>query len=106
MSTHLFCSNFKVNGVCPLLHIFDTGIKLDEPAQTRPRKVLARRREINELLAAKQQGRTIVPLELLTGGRYIKLRLAAGRGKRKYDKRETLKKRAMERDGQRALRRA
>lgn len=75
----------------------DAGIKLDEQHQTRTRKVLAKRREINDLLSSKQQGRTIVPLELLTKGRYIKLRIASGRGKKLYDKRQVLKKRAEER---------
>jgi SsrA-binding protein len=54
---------------------------------------LAKRREINALQEAKQQGRTIVPLEILTGGRYIKLRIAIGKGKKQYDKRASLKKR-------------
>lgn len=69
------------------------GIPIDESDQTRSRKLLAKRREIDALAEAKQQGRTIVPLEMLTGGRYIKLRLATGRGKKQYDKRETLKRR-------------
>lgn len=69
------------------------GIPISESDQTRSRKLLAKRREINTLVEAKQQGRTIVPLEMLTGGRFIKLRIAAGRGKKQYDKRETLKKR-------------
>lgn len=69
------------------------GIPISESDQTRARKLLAKRREINTLIEAKQQGRTIVPLEMLTGGRFIKLRIATGRGKRQYDKRETLKKR-------------
>jgi SsrA-binding protein len=34
-----------------------------------------------------------VPLEILTGGRYIKLRIAIGKGKKLYDKRQTLKAR-------------
>ncbi|HSW99086.1 MAG TPA: SsrA-binding protein SmpB [Candidatus Saccharimonadales bacterium] len=70
-----------------------SGILIDEQAQTRNRKLLAKRREIEHLVEAKQQGQTIVPLELLTGGRFIKLRIAIGRGKKLYDKRETLKKR-------------
>ena len=57
------------------------------------RKLLAKQREIKALVEAKQQGRTIVPLEMLTGGRYIKLRIAVGKGKREYDKRQTIKKR-------------
>ncbi|MGH7192674.1 MAG: SsrA-binding protein SmpB [Candidatus Saccharimonadales bacterium] len=74
-----------------------SGIPIDESDQTRARKVLAKRREIDALMAAKQHGRTIVPLEILTGGRYIKLRLAIGQGKKRYDKRETIKRREDER---------
>ncbi len=55
------------------------------------------------MIAAKQQGRTIVPLELLTGGRYIKLRLAVGKGRKQYDKRQALKKRDEQRTAQAAL---
>lgn len=68
-----------------------SGIPIDETDQTRARKVLAKRREITSLIAAKQQGRTIVPLEILTGGRFIKLRISVGKGKKQYDKRQTLK---------------
>jgi SsrA-binding protein len=39
------------------------GIPIEESDQTRARKVLAKRREIDALVAARQQGRTIVPLE-------------------------------------------
>lgn len=69
------------------------GIPIDESNQTRARKVLAKRREIDALMAAKQQGKTIVPLEILTGGRFIKLRISMGRGKKRYDKRQALKAR-------------
>lgn len=69
------------------------GVPIDETAQTRTRRLLAKRREIDALIEAKQQGRTIVPLELLTQGRYIKLRVAIGKGKKLYDKRQVLKKR-------------
>lgn len=69
------------------------AINISETDQTRARKLLAKRREIDNLIASKQQGRTIVPLELLTGGRYIKLRISAGKGKKLYDKRQTLKAR-------------
>jgi SsrA-binding protein len=70
---------------------------------TSPRKLLAKRKQINELYASKQTGMTIVPLRLLTKGRFIKLVVALGKGKKNYDKRETLKRRDQERDTQRAL---
>ncbi len=76
----------------------DNSAKIPEEQQTRSRKLLAKRKEIDELIAAKQQGKTIVPLEILTGGRYIKLRISAGRGKKQYDKRQTLKKKDQQRE--------
>ena len=83
----------------------DKSIPISESDQTRARKLLAKRREINQLIEQKQQGKTIVPLELLTKGRYVKLRIAAARGKKKYDKRETIKKRTQDREAERAMRR-
>lgn len=78
------------------------GINIPEDEQTRSRKLLAKKREIDQLITAKQQGRTIVPLELLTQGRYLKLRIAVGKGLKHYDKRENLKRRQQERDAARA----
>lgn len=80
----------------------DNSTNIDEQSQTRSRKLLAKRKEIEALIAAKQQGKTIVPLEILTGGRYIKVRIAVGRGKKNYDKRQTLKKRDEERSARQA----
>jgi SsrA-binding protein len=79
------------------------GITIPETEQTRARKLLAKRREINEFIASKQQGRTLVPLEILTQGRYIKVRIAAGKGKKLYDKRQALKKRDEQRNMQAAV---
>lgn len=73
------------------------GIIISEAEQTRSRKLLAKRKQIEQLIEAKQQGKTIVPLEILTQGRYIKVRIAVGRGKKNYDKRETLKQRDAQR---------
>lgn len=69
------------------------GIPISESDQTRTRKLLANRKEIDKLIALKQQGQTIVPLEIKTNGHYIKLRIAAGRGKKHYDKRHSIKER-------------
>lgn len=63
-----------------------------------PRKLLANKREIGQLEAAKKQGMTIVPTKLLSSRRYIKLVIALGKGKKNYDKRETLKRRDVERE--------
>lgn len=82
-----------------------SGVQIGEDDQTRARKLLAKRREIDALISAKQQGRTIVPLEILTGGRYVKLRISAGKGKKLYDKRQTLKRREDDRRAQAAMKR-
>ena len=79
------------------------GVPISESDQTRARKLLAKRREISSFVEAKQQGKTIVPLEILTRGRFIKLRIAVGRGKKLYDKRQTLKARDDARRAQAAI---
>lgn len=76
----------------------DSGAPISESDQTRTRRLLAKRKEIDALAASKQQDKTIVPLEILTSGRFIKLRIAAARGKKKYDKREKLKRMDQQRD--------
>lgn len=81
----LFLINASISGT--------SGVPISETDQTRARKLLAKKREIAALIETKQQGKTIVPIELLTRGRYIKLRIAVGRGKKRYDKRQTLRKR-------------
>ncbi|MDO4612216.1 MAG: SsrA-binding protein [Candidatus Saccharibacteria bacterium] len=60
-------------------------------------KLLATKKQISALEREKVAGSTIVPVKLLGGGRYIKLVIAVGKGKKKYDKRETIKKRDLER---------
>ena len=75
-----------------------SGIPISETEAVRTRRLLAKRRQIDDFISAKQQGRTIVALELLTQGRYIKLRIAVGKGKKSWDKRQTLKMRDQQRD--------
>lgn len=73
----------------------------DATVDTSPRKLLASRKQIDDLAERKQAGMSIVPLRLLTQGRYIKLVIALGKGKKNYDKRQAIKKRDQERDSQR-----
>ena len=60
-------------------------------------KLLATKKQIAAFAKQKVAGFTIVPVKLLGGGRHIKLVIALGRGKKKYDKRETIKKRDLAR---------
>ena len=67
-------------------------------------RLLATKKQILALERAKQDGTSIVPLKLLAGGRYIKLVIATGKGKKKYDKRKTIKNRDLDREERRNYR--
>tara|TARA_Y100001949_G_scaffold68143_1_gene57767 strand:- start:1095 stop:1562 length:468 start_codon:yes stop_codon:yes gene_type:complete len=75
----------------------------ENTVDTSPRKLLANRKQIDELAARKQEGMSIVPLRLLTQGSYIKVVIALGKGKKNYDKRQAIKRRDQERDAGRRL---
>jgi len=76
-----------------------------DPKQTR--KLLLKRKEIEELVgASEQKGRSIVPLAFVLKHNKIKLELALGRGKRKFEKREDLKKKDLQRELAKNLKRS
>jgi len=63
-----------------------------------PRKLLLRKREINYLLGKREEkGLTLVPLKLYTERSLVKLEFAVARGKKRFDKRETEKRRDIKR---------
>ncbi len=65
----------------------------------RTRKLLLNRREIDKIIKEKQlQGYTVVPTRLYLKGQLVKIEIALGKGKKLYDKRQTIK----DRDQQRA----
>ncbi len=73
---------------------------------SRKRKLLLNKREIDYIRGKeKESGLTIVPLSVYTRGDLIKLKIAIVRGKKKFDKREAIKKRESDRKIARALRR-
>jgi SsrA-binding protein len=65
----------------------------------RPRKLLLHKNELLKLAQeTKQKGLTIVPVSCYTKHQKIKLAIALARGKKKYEKREAIKKRDLERE--------
>lgn len=73
------------------------GYVVQEP--DRRRRLLLHAREIAKLSATTaQKGLTVVPVRLYFKNRRIKVEIALGKGKKLYDHRETLKKRAEEKD--------
>jgi len=74
-----------------------------EPARTR--KLLLHRDEIQSLSTKiTPSGLTLVPLSCYTKGQIIKLEVGIGRGKKKWDKREAIKKRDLIREQKQELR--
>lgn len=75
---------------------------LQQPDRTR--KLLLHAREIKQLRdQVEQKGLTVVPVRLYFKFGRVKLEIAVGRGKKLHDQRDTLKRRAEERDMQRDL---
>ncbi|MGM0902664.1 SsrA-binding protein SmpB [Mesobacillus persicus] len=71
----------------------------------RERKLLLHRREINKLIGeTKETGYALVPLKVYLKNGYAKVLLGLARGKKKYDKREDLKKKEAKREIERAFR--
>lgn len=73
---------------------------------TRTRKLLLHKKEITSLLSkTKQSNLTIVPTAWYTIGQgVIKIELALARGKKKYDKREAIKRKDLQRETEQILR--
>lgn len=70
----------------------------------RNRRLILTKKEIASLSKEeKQKGLTIVPLSVYNKGRKLKLEIAIVRGKKKYDKRESIKKRDIDREMKRDL---
>ena len=65
---------------------------------TRSRKLLLHKKEIKSLIGKLQiRGLTILPLKVYTKGSLIKMEIGLARGKKKYDNRETIKKKELDR---------
>ena len=66
---------------------------------TRTRRLLLSKKQINSLASSDgMKGLTLVPFSLYSKGRLVKVELAVVKGKKNYDKRETIKKRDVERE--------
>lgn len=101
--------NFKdsyarvTNGECWLLNLHISPFEKSthfSPDPTRKRKLLLHKHEIRRLRAkTEEQGMTIVPLEIFINEKGLcKVTIALVKGKKTYDKRESLQRKDLERD--------
>jgi SsrA-binding protein len=85
-----------VNAHIPIYKYAASQVKDYDP--TRPRKLLLKKKEISYLVGKKhEQGLTLVPIKLYTKHSLLKVQFGVGKGKKKIDKRETIKKRELDR---------
>ena len=83
------------------LHIAEyTDASFYQHAALRERKLLLSRQELNKLLKkVKDQGLTVIPTRLFINDKgFAKMEIALAKGKKLYDKRDTIKKRDVERE--------
>lgn len=67
----------------------------------RPKKLLLHKQEINKLAAkTAQQGYTIVPLQVYISNGKMKIEIGVGKGKKNYDKRDSIAKKDQQREAQ------
>jgi len=86
---------FLINANIPL---YKYASQMDNYDSTRDRKLLLKKSEIEHLMGKeKEQGLTLVPLKIYTKHSFLKLEFGVGRGKKKHDKRESIKKRELDR---------
>ena len=91
IGSELFLENVHIS---PYVHgnIFN-------PLEKRSRKLLAHSREISKLRVKLQdQGATLIPLKMYFKGNKVKVLIGLARGKKSYDKRQTIKDRDAKRD--------
>jgi SsrA-binding protein len=73
-------------------------------AELRPRKLLLHREEIRKMLGrVAEKGLTLVPLELYFKNGRVKVLLGLAKGKQAHDKRETIRRREVERETRAAV---
>ena len=77
----------------------------DNVEPRRERKLLLHRAEISRITGrVAERGYTLIPLELYFKNGRAKVELGVARGKRRYDKRESIRRREQDREVQRAMR--
>lgn len=92
---------FLTNALIPRYQHAHRDTKHDD---SRSRKLLLRGREVRSLIGkSRVEGLTLVPIRLYTKGQLVKLEFAVGKGKKAFDKRETIAKRDADRNMKRAL---
>lgn len=77
--------------------------RFTQPEPDRTRKLLLHKKEINKLIGkTKEKGYTLIPTKIYFKNGKIKVEIALAKGKKLFDKRETIKKKTVEREMEKA----
>ena len=99
-----FCRFFWLEGK-PELWLVGAHISILEGDQTRSRKLLLHRTEIDRLMGKTQEkGLTVIPLKLYFKRGFAKIEIGIAKGKKQYDKRQKIKEHDLDREKQRVTR--
>ncbi len=101
----------RVGGKSDGMYLIGADIPAYQPGNTpsgyeptRDRKLLLSKKEQDRLVGAERvRGQTLVPRNFHTKGKLVKVEVVLVRGKKKYDKRQTIKKREAKRDIERHI---
>jgi SsrA-binding protein len=78
--------------------------KIEPPDPLRTRKLLLHKHQIKKLVGElSTSGRTLIPLKLYFKKGKVKVEVGLAKGKRQYDKRETIKRREQDKEARRAM---
>ena len=81
-----------------LISLYKYAGQVKDYDPSRDRKLLVSKKELNYLIGKRQEkGLTLIPLKLYTKHSFLKLEFGLGKGKTQYDKRESIKKRDLDR---------
>lgn len=95
LDSFVFCRNGEVYLKNAYIKNYDKAY--DTIDEKRSRKLLLHKKEI-EKLSKLDEGRTIVPTKVYFSGQNVKLEIAIAKGKKLYDKRNTVKNRDLDRE--------
>ncbi len=101
-----FCSVYHGEVFLQNTHIavYDKSGVFNTKDSRRSRKLLLRRAEINKIVGkVNEKGYTLIPLNLYFEGNLVKVTIGLCKGKHTFDKKETIKKRDLDRETQREI---
>ncbi|MBR1868326.1 MAG: SsrA-binding protein SmpB [Clostridia bacterium] len=102
----VYCSIYNGELYIKGMHVavYDKGGKFNVKDSRRDRKLLLHKSEINRLFGkVKEKGYTVVPLKLYFKQSLIKVELGLCKGKKTFDKKQTIKERDLDKEAQRAI---